>query len=147
QQRGDLLVLDVAELHEIGAQLAAIRALVVQGLLELFRRNTLLFEKQFSDSNGHGLVLFSSLPSRTSFARRRSTSVQRRGRAPRALPLTVPVSTLRRCPRRPPRAHHRSCFVASRRASRAVGPTTRSRHPRPHHADRQPALIAPSRLH
>ena len=56
QQRGDLLVLDVPQLHEVGAELAAVRALVVQRLLELFRRNALLFEKQFSNSNWHRVV-------------------------------------------------------------------------------------------
>ena len=133
QQRGDLLVLDVAELHEIGAELAAIRALVVQGLLELFRRNALLFEKQFPDSNRHS----SDPPSKTSSARRRSTSVHRRGRARRALPPTFPASTLRRCPRRPPRVHRRSCFAERRRARRAVGSSTTSRRPPRRHVDRR----------
>ena len=62
QQRGDLLVLDVPELHEVGAELAPVRALVVQRLLELFRRDALLFEKQFADPNRHGFVT-TSMPS------------------------------------------------------------------------------------
>jgi hypothetical protein len=61
QQRGDLLVLDVSELHEVGAELAAIRALIVQGFLELFRRNALLLEKQFPNANRHGYLIVSSL--------------------------------------------------------------------------------------
>ncbi len=46
------------------------------------------------------MATYRRVPAKTSFARRRSTSVHRRGRARRALPATFPASTLRRCPRR-----------------------------------------------
>ena len=53
EQRGDLLVLDEAELDQIEAELPPIGLLIVQGLLELLRRDALLFEKKFADANGH----------------------------------------------------------------------------------------------
>ena len=53
EQRRDLLVLDEAELHQIGAQLAAALALVAQRLLELFGRDPLLLEKQLADPYRH----------------------------------------------------------------------------------------------
>ena len=84
---------------------------------------------------------------KTTFARRCSTSAQPRGRARRALPATFPTSILRRCPRRPPRERHRSCFAARRRASRAVGCATTSRRPPRHRGDRRPASAATARRH
>ena len=45
--------LTIPELDEIGAELPPVLALIVQRLLELFRRDALLFEKQFANANGH----------------------------------------------------------------------------------------------
>ena len=53
EQRGDLLVLDEAELDQIGAQLAAALALVAQRLLELFGRDALLFEEELANPYCH----------------------------------------------------------------------------------------------
>ena len=55
EERGDLLVLDVAELDQVEAELAPVLALIVQRLLELLGRDALLFEKQLADANGHDL--------------------------------------------------------------------------------------------
>ena len=56
EQRRDLLVLHEAELHQIGAQLAAALALVAQRLLELFGRDPLLLEKQLANPYCHVVV-------------------------------------------------------------------------------------------
>ena len=48
EERGDLLVLDEAELDEVEAELAAVGLLVVQRLLQLRRRDALLFEQQLA---------------------------------------------------------------------------------------------------
>ena len=53
EERGDLLVLDEAELDEIEAELAAIGLLIVQRLLQLGRRNALLFEQKLANTDGH----------------------------------------------------------------------------------------------
>ena len=53
EERGDLLVLDEAELDQVVAELPPVGLLMVQGLLELVRSDALLFEKQFADANGH----------------------------------------------------------------------------------------------
>ena len=53
EESGDLVVFDVAELDQIEAELPPVLALIVQRLLELLRRDALLFEKQLSDSNRH----------------------------------------------------------------------------------------------
>ena len=53
EERGDLLVLHEAHLDQIQAELSPVLALVVQRLLELFSRDTLLFEKQLSDTYRH----------------------------------------------------------------------------------------------
>ncbi len=63
QQRRDLLVLHEAELHQIGAQLAAALALVAQRLLELFGRDPLLLEKQLANPYRHVVVSAVSCPS------------------------------------------------------------------------------------
>ena len=131
QQRGDLLVFHIPQLDEVGAELAAVLALVVQRLLELFRRDALLFEKQLTNANWHFVRRQNNMRAPTLHER------SRRGRARRALPATFPASILRRCPRRPPRARLRSCFAARRRASRAAAPSTTSRLPPPHRGDRR----------
>jgi hypothetical protein len=53
QERGNLLVLHIPELHEIEAELPPVLTLIVQRFLELLRADALLFEKQFADTNGH----------------------------------------------------------------------------------------------
>ena len=53
EERGDLVVFDEAELDQIEAELPPVLALIVQRLLELLRRDALLFEKQLSDANRH----------------------------------------------------------------------------------------------
>ena len=53
EERGDLFVLDEAELDEIEAQLAAVRLLIGQRILQLGRSDALLFEQQLTDANGH----------------------------------------------------------------------------------------------
>ena len=53
QESGDLVVFDEPELDQIEAELPPVLALIVQRLLELLRRDALLFEKQLSDSNRH----------------------------------------------------------------------------------------------
>ena len=53
EQRGDLFVLDEAELDEVQAELAAVRLLMVQRLLQLRRRDALLLEQQLADTDGH----------------------------------------------------------------------------------------------
>ena len=53
EQRRDLLVLDVAELDQVEAELPPVLALIVQRLLELLRRDALLLEKQLADAYGH----------------------------------------------------------------------------------------------
>ena len=53
EQRGDLLVLDEAQLDEVVAELPPVGLLVVQGLLQLLRGDALLLEKELADSDGH----------------------------------------------------------------------------------------------
>ena len=53
EQRGDLLVLDEAELDEVEAELAAVGLLIVQRLLQLGRSDALLFEQQLANADGH----------------------------------------------------------------------------------------------
>jgi hypothetical protein len=56
QQRRDVVVLDEPELDQVQAELPPVGLLVVQGLLELLRRDALLLEKQFPDSDRHGAL-------------------------------------------------------------------------------------------
>ena len=53
EQRGDLFVLDEAELDEVEAELAAVGLLVVQRILQLGRSDALLFEQQLANADGH----------------------------------------------------------------------------------------------
>ena len=53
EQIGDFLVLDEPEADQIQADLAAVRLLMVQRLLQLGRRDALFLEQQLADTNGH----------------------------------------------------------------------------------------------
>jgi hypothetical protein len=55
EERRDFLVLDEPELDEVEPELAAVGLLVVQRLLQLRRRNALLFEQQLANPDGHRL--------------------------------------------------------------------------------------------
>ncbi len=57
QQRRDLLVFHVSQLHKIEAELPPVLALVVQRILQLLGRDALLLEKEFTDPKGHGRLL------------------------------------------------------------------------------------------
>ena len=53
EERGDLLVLDEAQLDEVVAELPPVGLLMVQGLLELLRGDALLLEKKLANANRH----------------------------------------------------------------------------------------------
>ena len=53
EERGDLLVLDEAQLDEVVAELAPVGLLMVQGLLELLGGDPLLLEEEFANADGH----------------------------------------------------------------------------------------------
>ena len=53
EERGHLVVFHEPELDQVQAELSPVLALVVERLLELFRRDALLLEKQLSDAYGH----------------------------------------------------------------------------------------------
>jgi hypothetical protein len=53
QKRRDLFVLDEAHLDEVEAELPPVGLLVVERLLQLRRRNALLFEQQLANTDGH----------------------------------------------------------------------------------------------
>ena len=53
EKRGDLLVLDEPHLDEVVAELAPVGLLMVQGLLELLRRDPLLLQEEFANADGH----------------------------------------------------------------------------------------------
>src|SRR6478672_9912252 len=54
EQRRDLLVLHETERYEVVSELSPIRLLVVQRLLQLFRRNCFLLQGEFANAAGHG---------------------------------------------------------------------------------------------
>ena len=53
EERGDLLVLDEAQLDEVVAELPPVGLLMVQGLLELLRGDALLLQEEFANADGH----------------------------------------------------------------------------------------------
>jgi len=53
EEADDLVVGDVPELHEVHPELAPVRLLVVQGLLELLRGDPLLLQQEFANPDRH----------------------------------------------------------------------------------------------
>ena len=84
QQGRDLVVLDIAQLDEIRAELAPVLPLIRQGILELLCGDALLLEKQFANSDRH-------LVPRNSIAPQRSTTAHPGPRGPGAPPRIPPT--------------------------------------------------------
>ena len=53
EERGDLLVLDEAQLDQVEAELPPIGLLMVQGLLQLLGRDALLLQQELANTDGH----------------------------------------------------------------------------------------------
>src|SRR5262249_1960573 len=53
EERGDLLIFDEPQLHEVVAEFAAFGLLLIQGLLQLLRRYSLLLYKEFANPDRH----------------------------------------------------------------------------------------------